>query len=260
VNNVSELSAALAKLAGNLKAVQRILEESARYARPTTSFKPAEVQHYFVNVHAQLATLRTQRPDLYADFSDFSTQPDKPLIMPDGKTEKFFSRDQLERLTRDIEQIFEIRSNSELVTPAAAAVAAKRRVFVSHGRANDWREVQQFIEKDIGLETRELAQEPNQGRTILEKLNATANECDSAVIVMTGDDLDGDGLTRARENVIHEIGFFQGKYGLSRICLMHEEGVNIPSNIHGLVYTPFPKGTVSAAFGLLYRELKAMYR
>jgi hypothetical protein len=41
---------------------------------------------------------------------------------------------------------------------------------------------------------------------------------------------------------------------------MHEEGVNIPSNIHGLVYTPFPKGHVSAGFGLLIRELKAMYK
>jgi predicted nucleotide-binding protein len=77
---------------------------------------------------------------------------------------------------------------------------------------------------------------------------------------MTGDDADSAGQIRARENVIHEIGFFQGKYGLSRICLLHEEGVNIPSNIHGLVYTPFPKGAVSASFGLLVRELKAMYR
>lgn len=258
---MSELSAAVAKLAGTLKAVKQVLTEGFKPGeRPIGTFDPQQVQHYFNNAQAQLTILRSQRPDLYGDFAELPTTPEREMAIKDadGKPTKFFAREQLLRLVRDIEQIFEIRSNSELVTPTATT--PKRRVFISHGQANDWREVQQYIEKDIGLDTRELAQEANQGRTILEKLNATADECDGAVIVMTGDDLDADGQTRARENVIHEIGFFQGKYGLSRICLMHEEGVNIPSNIHGLVYTPFPKGTVTAAFGLLHRELKAMYR
>jgi hypothetical protein len=34
---------------------------------------------------------------------------------------------------------------------------------------------------------------------------------------------------------------------------------NIPSNIHGLVYIPFPKGLVSAAFGVLGRELRTAF-
>ena len=76
---------------------------------------------------------------------------------------------------------------------------------------------------------------------------------------MTGDDDIGIGAPRARENVMHEIGFFQGKYGLANVCLLHEEGTNIPSNIHGLVYIPFPKDLVSAAFGVLGRELRAAF-
>jgi predicted nucleotide-binding protein len=257
---VTELSAAFAKLAGILKAVERLLVETLYPgSRPVMSFDPQQVRHYFENAHTQLTVLRSQRPDLFADFVELDTTPAREMArIVAGKPQQYFGRDQLARLVRDIEQMFEIRANSELITPAVSL--SKRRVFISHGRASDWREVQQYIEKDIELETRELAQEANQGRTILEKLNATANECDSAVIVMTGDDLDATGQIKARENVVHEIGFFQGKYGLSRICLMHEEGVNIPSNIHGLVYTPFSKGNVSAAFGLLYRELKAMYR
>jgi predicted nucleotide-binding protein len=50
----------------------------------------------------------------------------------------------------------------------------------------------------------ELAQEPNQGMTVLSKLADAAQQCDSAVIVMTGDDQDAEGQSRARENVIHE--------------------------------------------------------
>jgi hypothetical protein len=42
--------------------------------------------------------------------------------------------------------------------------------------------------------------------------------------------------------------------------LLHEEGVNVPANLAGIVYVPYPKGLVSAAFGVMARELKAIYR
>jgi predicted nucleotide-binding protein len=77
---------------------------------------------------------------------------------------------------------------------------------------------------------------------------------------MTGDDDLDVGAPRARENVMHEIGFFQGKYGLERVCLLYEEGTNIPSNIHGLIYLPFLKGYVNATFGALQRELNAAFQ
>ena len=119
--------------------------------------------------------------------------------------------------------------------------------------------MQPYIERDIGIPTLELAQEPNLGRTVLQKPEQEAQRCTSAVIVMTGEDFDADGNLRARENVLHEIGFFQGKFGLSAVCMLHEEGTNIPSNIYGLVDIRFPKGCVEATFGVLTRELKRFY-
>jgi predicted nucleotide-binding protein len=101
--------------------------------------------------------------------------------------------------------------------------------------------VQDYLERDLHLLTLELAQEPNKGRTVLQKLDEESNACSFAVVVMTGDDDLGIGAPRARENVMHEIGFFQAKYGLANVCLLHEEGTNIPSNIHGLVYIPFQR-------------------
>jgi predicted nucleotide-binding protein len=120
--------------------------------------------------------------------------------------------------------------------------------------------VQPFIEKDVGLETIELAQEPALGRTVIEKLEDSADRCGSAVIVMTGDDTANGDESRVRENVMHEIGFFQGRYGRSAVILLHEEGVNMPTNLGGLVYLPFPKGGIEAAFHVLGRELSAFYR
>ena len=80
------------------------------------------------------------------------------------------------------------------------------------------------------------------------------------MIVMTGDDIANAGEPRVRENVMHEIGFFQGRYGRKAVILLHEDGVNIPTNLSGLVYVAFPKGNIEAGFHVLQRELKAIYK
>lgn len=259
---MGRVNTAMAKLAGIRKAIQAMLDEiRTRTSRPYEHFRPDQVSHYFTSALKELDVLREELPNLYADIPTFITAPqiEMAATSPNEGTDFWYGRNQLQRLARDIDQIFEIRANSELAMPEQHAIP-RRRVFISHGHTPDWREVQAYIEKDIKLDTLELAQEANQGRTILAKLLESSEKCDSAVIVMTGDDLDAAGQARARENVIHEIGFFQGKYGLNRIVLLHEEGVNIPSNIQGVVYTPFTKNMVSASFGLLVRELNAMYQ
>ncbi|MGR3519967.1 MAG: TIR domain-containing protein, partial [Roseovarius sp.] len=66
-----------------------------------------------------------------------------------------------------------------------------------------------------------------------------------AVILMTGDDL-GASLadaelqnftTRARQNVILELGYFVAKLSRERTCVLKSEGVEAPSDIMGVVYT-----------------------
>jgi predicted nucleotide-binding protein len=205
--------------------------------------------------------LRLLLPTLYDDFQPIQSDP-SVLMSPVGgvSTPNHYARQQLQQLGRDIDQILEVRANSELSQPTSQSVAEHTRVFISHGQSADWREVQAYIEKDIGLATLELAQEPSIGQTIIEKLENSASSCNSAVIVMTGDDIDANGQARARENVMHEIGFFQAKYGRGRVALLHEEAVSIPTNLSGVVYVPFPEGNIAASFGVLSRELKTMYK
>ena len=119
-----------------------------------------------------------------------------------------------------VDYILEVRS-SYRVGENIENKERSKRVFISHGRSKEWYKVQAFIEKDIKLQTLELAQEPILGRTILQKLNEEAGRCGYAVIVMTGEDM-VDEEVRARENVMHEIGFFQGKYGLQNITLLKD--------------------------------------
>ena len=62
-----------------------------------------------------------------------------------------------------------------------------------------------------------------------------------AVILLTADD-DGavTGETeyrpRARQNVILELGYFIGKLGRPRVTALYQEGVEIPTDYHGVEY------------------------
>ena len=51
---------------------------------------------------------------------------------------------------------------------------------------------------------------------------------------MTADDRTAEGKGRARQNVIHEIGLFQGRLGFNRVILLQQVGTEDFSNVEGL--------------------------
>ena len=95
----------------------------------------------------------------------------------------------------------------------------------------------------------------NNGLTIVEKLERASNYCNAAIILLTKDDETKDGGMRARQNVIHEIGFFQGKLGRKNVILLCEEGVEIFSNISGIVRISFSLNHFEETYEDLRREL-----
>ncbi|MNQ69236.1 putative nucleotide-binding protein containing TIR-like domain protein [compost metagenome] len=60
---------------------------------------------------------------------------------------------------------------------------------------------------------------------------------------------------RARQNVIFELGFFAGKLGRGRVCLLRKGQVEIPSDLFGVIYTDMD--SAEAWKMKLVRELKA---
>ncbi|MBW8323933.1 MAG: nucleotide-binding protein [Prolixibacteraceae bacterium] len=243
---MDKISILFAKFAGLQKNFNNIAWSSGRTGGSI-------VEHLLSQFDKCRIELKELMPELFSDL------PDVKIPEPYGrggiKGETIYTIYQVTPILQNIDYILEVRTNYR-VGEKIENEARPQRVFISHGRSKEWYKIQAYIEKDIKLESLELAQEPILGRTVLQKLNDEAGRCGYAVIVMTGDDIVGEEV-RARENVMHEVGFFQGKYGLQNVTLLHEEGVNIPSNIHGLVYIPFPKDTVEATFGALSRELKA---
>jgi predicted nucleotide-binding protein len=257
--SLSEIEAGITKLRRRLKEVDdldpRIIRYNDQRVRNIESNISTTIQEIFGTNSPEFREHGHHRIWHGGFFTDEDHARDQHSFtegIPQSKTALENLIDRLEEKKLDFSSsVIETKVGNTQAEPANR----ERRVFISHGLTTDWREVQAFIEKDLNLLTLELAQEPNRGRTVLQKLEEESERCCYAVIVMTGDDKTEDGQRRTRENVIHEIGYFQGKFGLSNVCLLHEEGVNIPSNIHGLVYIPFPSGMVRATFAGLGREL-----
>jgi len=74
-------------------------------------------------------------------------------------------------------------------------------------------------------------------------------ESSVALLVMTGEDKTKIGTFRARQNVVHEAGLFQGKLGFSRAVILREDGTEAFSNLDGLQEIRFPKGKIKETFG-----------
>ena len=118
-----------------------------------------------------------------------------------------------------------------------------KEVFVIHGRNNEAKEtVARFLTR-LDLAPVILHEQPNQGRTIIEKFEQHA-QVGFAVALLTPDDVgalhdNSDDLKpRARQNVIFELGFFIGRLGRKGVCALTKGTVEIPSDYAGVVYIP----------------------
>ena len=117
-------------------------------------------------------------------------------------------------------------------------------VFIVHGHDNEAKvTVARFVE-NLGIEATILDEEANEGRTIPEKFEEHADDAGFAIILLTPDDVGAskdeteDPKPRARQNVILEFGYFWGRLGRKRLCVLYKEGVELPSDIRGIAYVP----------------------
>lgn len=117
-------------------------------------------------------------------------------------------------------------------------------VFLVHGHDHKARsEVARFVEK-LGVNVIILDEKPSRGRTIPEQLEAHSN-VGFAIVLLTPDDRGGSVSSsveeyepRARQNVLIELGYFWGLLGRDRVCALYVEGVDVPSDFKGVLFTP----------------------
>jgi hypothetical protein len=130
------------------------------------------------------------------------------------------------------------------------------KVFIGHGHSPLWRDLKDFIADRLHLDWEEFNRESAAGLSTKERLQAMLDDSRFAFLVLTAEDERPGGAMHARDNVVHELGLFQGRLGFERAIILLEEGCAEFSNIHGLTHIPFPKGNIRAIFEEIRRVLE----
>ena len=174
----------------------------------------------------------------------------------------------LERIQEKIEHIKSLRKVLQLDLDKSSKENKKEQslgesIFIVHGHDIEILKRVKKVLKTLRLKHKVLHEQSNEGRTLIEKFEDTAEDIGFAIVIMTGDDKGGSKKddfskykNRARQNVILELGFFLGKIGRERVCVLLEEGVEKPSDYEGVVYIPLEDD--AQLLTKLTRELKAV--
>lgn len=123
-------------------------------------------------------------------------------------------------------------------------------VFIVHGHDSLAKlELARTLER-LKLNAIVLHEQPNEGKTIIEKFERDASKVGFAVALLTPDDIGhpkgkpDEAKSRARQNVVLELGFFSGALGRSNVCVLYKGNVEIPSDYLGVIYIEMDDGGV----------------
>lgn len=132
------------------------------------------------------------------------------------------------------------------------------KVFIVHGHNNEMKLAVARTIEQLGLQPIILHEQPNKGRTIIEKFESLSENVSFAIVLLSSDDTMSDGKHRARQNVIFELGYFIAKLGRENVVALYDTSteVEIPSDITGVLYEPYDKPDGAWRFEVV-QELKA---
>lgn len=130
-------------------------------------------------------------------------------------------------------------------------------VFVAHGRSPEWLAVKAFVEQRFGVPVYSFESDSWGSRPVTEALSDYLQRCSFAICVLTAEDTTGDGHLVARQNVIHEIGLFQGGRGFDRVLVLVEEGCESVPAAAAPYTAVFPRNAIHRAFWPLDRVLQS---
>lgn len=223
--------------------------------------------------------------DIYKSNKDY-----RKLILPNGKRAldsefdyviKCFAHGEVEGVevcTTDFIVLLEEEK------PTKAPVK-KKEFFIVHGR--DDRQallLQKYLKNKLKIDAVVFDDLPDKGRTIIEQLEYIKGNVCYAFVIVTPDDLGclrddmekwtnklwgrktvsgktvekilGTLHTRARQNVVFELGLFIGALGRENVCcLLQKDTEEKPSDIDGILYKSFDK-SVREIFHEIADELK----
>lgn len=132
----------------------------------------------------------------------------------------------------------------------------KPTIFIGHGKNEQWRDLKDHLHEKHGHDIEAYEIGARAGHVIRDILEEMLKESSIAFLIMTGEDETAEGKMRARQNVIHETGLFQGRLGFHRAIILLEEGTEEFSNIHGVQQIRFSKHKIKETYGEVLATIK----
>jgi predicted nucleotide-binding protein len=123
-------------------------------------------------------------------------------------------------------------------------------VFIVHGHDNEMIHNVARTVTDLSFNPIILREQPNHGLTIIEKFEAFSNVGFAIILLAPDDELMikdkssseyAKEISRSRQNVLFEMGFFIGKLGRNRVIALHKATQNFefPSDYSGVIYVSY---------------------
>ena len=152
-----------------------------------------------------------------------------------------------------------IKKNAEHANSDLGKVNLKD-IFIIHGHdeANKLK-LQKLLIDEFKLNPIVLSERAGKGRTLIEKFEKEAATSNFAFAIITPDDTvkteDGE-YAQARPNVVFELGWFCGRLGRNKTCILLKKGTKIHSDLDGVFRIEFAD-SVEEKFLEIKKELKA---
>lgn len=115
----------------------------------------------------------------------------------------------------------------------------RNTVFIIHGHDSAFMNDVKLLLMTAGVNNIVLHEQPDRGRTIIDKLVEESSTSNYAIALLSPDDKQEDGSSRARQNVVLEIGYFIGLLGKERVRLLKKGDIEIPSDLQGILYEKY---------------------
>lgn len=174
-----------------------------------------------------------------------------PMVIPSTEASDVRSWksgcDELWNLFNTMEEELRLFQHTSKQDSGTILKQVSNQIFIVHGHDEEMKQYVARIITRLELDPIILHEKPNQGRTIIEKITDYSN-VSFAVILLSPDDIarkrnDSPDVvkSRARQNVVLELGYFLGKLGRNRVIALYREDANfeMPSDYSGVLFVPF---------------------
>ena len=244
-SDMAEAERCIARLEMRIEELAELRDKETHFRDPAVRTVESDIQNTILEVFGPGS------PE-YAEHKHFDIwDGGHSIYSTDAQDQSNFQRGIEKSIVVITRLIGRIKERLEFAVPSPLPIGgntpAPGSVFVVHGRDSGTKETVARYLETLDPSPIVLREKPNEGRTIIEKSEESAN-VKFAVVLMTPDDVGCDRPAfdqdtsnvrpRARQNAVIEMGFVVGRLGRENVCAIVRDVVEKPSDIDGMLCIP----------------------